>query len=129
MTAEQQDMRIPTERIPICPICGAPMTMNLRCDDSFVQDAGWHAANSRYHDFLLQSQRQRVLFFELGVGANTPGIIKFPFWQMTARNPRSLYVCINDGEAFYPREIETHSIGLNADIGQVVESIACRTVP
>ncbi len=86
MVAKQKDMKIPTELIPKCPVCGATMTMNLRCDDSFVQDEGWYAAAERYEDFIRRHDGLHILFLELGVGMNTPGIIKYPFWQMTAKS-------------------------------------------
>ena len=99
MLSEQKDMKIPTELIPKCPVCGAPMTMNLRCDDTFVQDEGWYAASGRYDDFIRRHKESRILFLELGVGGNTSVIIKYPFWQMTAANPKAVYACINYGEA------------------------------
>ncbi len=92
-------MKIPTDLIPKCPKCGKPLTMNLRSDDKFVEDRGWHEAAKRYHDFL-NVHKGKVLFLELGVGYNTPGIIKYPFWQMTTDNPEATYVCVNFGEAF-----------------------------
>lgn len=72
MLAEQRNMRIPTELIPYCPKCGRPMTMNLRSDDTFVEDKGWHDAAKRYEDFIRRHEGLRVLYMELGVGANTP---------------------------------------------------------
>ena len=123
MVREQKGMKIPTEQIPKCPVCGAPMTMNLRCDMTFVQDGGWYAASNRYDDFIRHHEGLHILFLELGVGANTPVIIKYPFWQMTARNPKSVYACINWGEAICPREIEKQSICINADISAVVNSL------
>lgn len=124
MAAEQRDLKIPAELVPKCPVCGAPMTMNLRCDSSFVQDEGWYAAANRYHDFIRGHKDTRVLFFELGVGANTPGIIKYPFWQMTAKNERATYACINYGEAMCPREIAERAICINADISTVFTAFA-----
>lgn len=100
MLKEQSDMRIPSELVPHCPVCGKPMTMNLRCDNTFVQDEGWYAAQDRYTDFLRWHKGLRVLYLELGVGANTPVIIKYPFWKMTAGNPKASYVCINYQEAY-----------------------------
>lgn len=123
MVAEQSDMRVPSELIPHCPKCGKPMTMNLRCDDRFVQDEGWYAAARRYEDFLQQHKNGRILFLELGVGGNTPGIIKVPFLRMTAQNPRATYACINLGEAITMKGIEAQSILLNADIGKVLSSL------
>lgn len=123
MVSEQKDMRIPSELIPRCPVCGAPMTMNLRCDDTFVQDAGWYAAAGRYEDFLGRHQEDHVLLLELGVGANTPGIVKYPFWRMTARNANAVYACVNNGEAYAPREVRARSICVNEDIGPVLDRL------
>ncbi len=117
MVAQQEKMRIPSELIPCCPVCGAPMSMNLRSDDTFVQDDGWYAAADRYQDFIERHQGMKMLYLELGVGSNTPGIIKYPFWQMTADNPKASYVCINYGQAYAPKEIAGQSVCLNGDIG------------
>lgn len=113
-------MEIPRELIPRCPICKKAMSMNLRADNTFVEDEGWHRAAGRYGDFLRRNQGKRVLFLELGVGYNTPGIIKYPFWQMTAENPKATYVCINYGEACCPKEIEKQSICVSGDIGDIL---------
>ena len=123
MVEQQCNMRVPSELVPHCPVCGRPMTMNLRCDDTFVEDEGWHRAAERYANFLRTREGQKILFLELGVGNNTPVIIKYPFWQMTAKNPNATYVCINLGEAYAPREIEARSICINADIGSVLKQI------
>lgn len=124
MLAQQQDMKIPSELIPHCPVCGAPMTMNLRCDDTFVQDRGWYAAQSRYVDFLQRHKQGKVLFLELGVGSNTPVIIKYPFWRMTAQNPEARYVCINLGEPHCPAEIQPQSICIDVDIHNVLCAVS-----
>ena len=118
-------MRIPSELIPLCPRCGAPMSMNLRADNTFVEDDGWYAAAKRYQDFLRCHKEGNVLYLELGVGSNTPGIIKYPFWQMTAKNPKAVYLCVNNGEAICPKEIERQSICINGDIGTVLKGDAC----
>lgn len=123
MMAEQKDMKIPTELIPKCPVCGAPMTMNLRCDDKFVQDEGWYAAANRYDDFIRRHENLHILFLELGVGFNTPVIIKYPFWQMSAKNSKASYACINYGQAVCPREIEAQSICIDGDIGNVLNCL------
>ena len=123
MVAGQKDMKIPSEWIPRCPVCGAPMTMNLRCDDTFVQDEGWYAAQSRYSDYVRRHSRGRMLYLELGVGNNTPGIIKYPFWKYTLENPDAVYVCINAGQAYALREIAERSICLDADIGRVLSEL------
>ena len=123
MMKAQKDMKIPTELIPKCPVCGAPMTMNLRSDGSFVQDEGWYAAAKRYEDFNRRHENLHILYLELGVGANTPVIIKYPFWQMTARNQKAVYACINFGEAFCPKEIEKRAICIDGDIGEILRQI------
>lgn len=123
MAAEQRDMKIPSELIPRCPHCGAPAAMNLRCDDSFVEDEGWHAASQRYADFLRRHAAGRVLFWELGVGYNTPGIIKYPFWRLTQQNPGARYVCVNRGEAFVPPQLGERAIAIDGDIAQVVKQL------
>lgn len=123
MVAEQKDMKIPTALIPRCPHCGKPLTMNLRSDDRFVEDEGWHEAAGRYANFLRTREGQKILFLELGVGYNTPVIIKYPFWQMTAKNPRATYACINRGEVFCPDEIADRAICVDGDIGYVINTI------
>ena len=129
----RSEMKIPSELVPHCPVCGKPMSMNLRADDTFVTDEGWDQAANRYQTFLQsrnitsrsaqQEGTGNVLFLELGVGRNTPGIIKYPFWQMTAKNPNAQYVCINFGEAFVPYEIEKRSLCINDDIGGVLQEL------
>ena len=116
-------MLIPTELIPICPDDGLPMAMNLRADENFVEDAGWKMAAKRYQDFLHSHKGKHVLYWELGVGMNTPVIIKFVFHRLTAENPHSTYVCINKGEAYAPQEIANRSIVINDDIGEVIRKI------
>lgn len=121
MVAEQKDMKIPSALVPRCPVCGKPMTVNLRSDDSFVQDAGWYAACERYEAFVSKHKNGRVLYLELGVGGNTPIIIKYPFWRFTDENPQATYACINYGEAFCPPRIERRSICIDGDIGDVLD--------
>ena len=116
-------MSIPTELTPICPDDGLPMTTNLRADENFVEDAGWKMAAKRYQDFLHSHKGKHVLYWELGVGMNTPVIIKFPFWRYTEENPKAYYACLNLGEAGCSREISERSICLNADIGQVLRDL------
>ena len=121
MPEDGVSLRIPSELIPKSPKTGADVVMNLRSDDSFLEDEGWHAASAAYSDFLLRHDRLRVLYLELGVGANTPVIIKYPFWALAERNPKAVYACINAGDAFCPRQIEARSICLNADIAEVLQ--------
>ena len=120
MYNEQKNMCVPSELIPKCPECGKTMTMNLRADDKFVQDEGWYKARERYADFLRRHEGMHMLFLELGVGFNTPVIIKYPFWQMTAKNPNAVYACINFNEAFCPEELEKKSICIGGDIAEVL---------
>lgn len=123
MVEQQRDMRVPPELLPVCPHCGKPMTMNLRADDTFVQDDGWHQAAKRYDGFLQSIKGKRVLFLELGVGYNTPVIIKFPFWKMTAGNRKATYACVNYGEAAAPKDIRRQSICIDGDIGNALERL------
>lgn len=127
MVEEQENMRIPSGLIPYCPVCGAPMSMNLRADHTFVEDNDWHAAAERYQDFIRRHKRLKILYLELGVGGNTPGIIKYPFWQMTYNNPNASYVCINLSEAYIPAEIRKQSVCIDNDIGNVLKQLAANT--
>lgn len=113
-------MRLPRELIPTDPQTGRAAAMNLRADDSFVEDAGWHRASAGYADFLKRHEGQHVLFLELGVGGNTPVIIKYPFWAMTAENPRAVYACLNRSEAVCPSQIRARSICIGGDTGEVL---------
>ena len=116
-------MRIPTELIPKSPD-GRDVTMNLRSDDTFVEDAGWHKAAGAYSDFIRRHENLHVLYLELGVGANTPMIVKYPFWQMTDANEKAVYACLNCGEAYCPKQIEKKAICLDGDIGEIIEAIS-----
>ena len=116
-------MTVPSELVPRCPVCGKPMTMNLRCNDTFVEDEGWHKAALRYEDFLNENKDGKIVYLELGVGGNTPGIIKYPFWKMTYANPKATYICINKGEAEVPGEIEKQSICVNNDIYETLADL------
>ncbi|MBR1761391.1 MAG: Sir2 silent information regulator family NAD-dependent deacetylase [Schwartzia sp.] len=123
MVAEQKNRRVPTELLPRCPVCGGPMAMNLRADDSFVEDEGWHEAAARYREWLSRHWAGRVLYLELGVGMNTPGIIKYPFWRMATENPDAIFATVNLGEAFAPKELEGRSIRIDDDIARVLAAL------
>ena len=116
-------MRIPSELIPKCPDDGSDVTMNLRADDSFVEDEGWHRASAAYADFLRRHERLHVLFLEIGIGMNTPVIIKYPFWQMTNDNKNAVYACLNYNEAVCPVQIEERSIVIDGDSGAVIKQL------
>lgn len=121
MVMEQRDMKIPAGLIPKCPVCGSPMAMNLRCDNSFVQDEGWYAAADCYEDFIRRHKNLHILYLELGVGMNTPVIIKYPFWQMTAENPKAVYACLNLRESYCQNEIAMRSLCIQGDIGNILK--------
>ena len=120
MFNRQKDMKIPTELLPVCPHCGKPLTMNLRSDDKFVEDEGWHRAAQRYQNFLRTRANEKILFLELGVGYNTPVIIKYPFWQMTDKNKNSTYACINLNYASAPAYIQNRAICIECGIDDVL---------
>ena len=123
MYEAEKDMKIPSELIPKCPVCGKPMAMNLRADNTFVQDEGWYEAHHRYEDFVRRHKGMKVVYLELGVGYNTPVIIKYPFWRWTAENENAAYVCINLGEADAPTEIQKQSICIDGDIDKVIHDL------
>lgn len=123
MFAEQKNMRIPFGLIPKCPVCGKPMTMNLRADDKFVEDDGWRKACERYERFIKENKRKKVLYLELGVGFNTPVIIKYPFLRLTAQNENANYVCVNKDAAYSPDEIKNRSLAFSDDIAAVISDL------
>ena len=116
-------MSVPAEMVPHCPKCGAPMSMNLRADNTFVQDEGWYTAAQRYDDFVRRHKNVPILYLELGVGLNTPGIIKYNFWRQAYQNPKAEYACVNYGEAYAPKEIGERSICIDGDIGEVLKKL------
>ena len=124
MIEMQEDMKIPSCLIPYCPICKKPMTMNLRIDDRFVQDDSWYEAQKRYNDFLEKYKDGKIVFLELGVGKNTPGIIKYPFMSMTLQNENATYISINKEDFYLSKALETRSIILKTDIAKVLSDIA-----
>ena len=122
-TFPETSLQIPSELVPKCPVCGGKMTVNLRSDSTFVEDEGWHAAAQRYLDFVNDHSKGKVLYWDLGIGANTPTIIKLPFMQMTYKNPEAVYATINLGEAFTVEQIKDRSIVINGDIGEVLKTM------
>ncbi len=124
MLKAQKDLKIPSELVPLCPVCSKPMSMNLRADSTFVEDEGWHAAMGRYEKFIRQNSKNKVLYLEFGIGANTPAIIKYPFWQMVHSNKNSLYCCVNINDAICPKEIEPRALCFEVDIVRFIADIA-----
>ena len=120
MVDTQENMKVPSDLIPHCPVCNAPMSMNLRADNTFVEDKGWKMAAKRYKNFLDSNKDKRVLFLELGVGYNTPSIIKFPFWQMTNNFKDAFYICINDKDSYIPKEIDKKSLFIKGNIRDIL---------
>lgn len=123
MDQARHDCRVPSHMVPKCPVCGGNMTMHLRCDGYFVENEAWYATASRYDAFLEKVRRKKSVLLELGVGFNTPSIIKYPFWQMTAGNPGTTYICINRGDAFCPQEMEEQAVCIDGDIGETLKNI------
>ncbi|HHX68833.1 MAG: hypothetical protein WAO56_05500 [Miniphocaeibacter sp.] len=123
MVKEQKNMKIPKELIPYCPYCNAPLTMNLRVDDKFVEDGKWQEASKRYLKFREDNINSKIVYLEIGVGYNTPGIIKYPFRIMTAKNPNSVYATLNMDNYFTPKEIKNRTISIEEDIGKVLEDL------
>lgn len=117
---------IDPDLIPKCPVCGRNMTMNLRSDQTFVEDEGWHAAAARYDAFMKKAKGKRVLFIELGVGFNTPGIIKYPFWQVLAKNKKAKLITIDVNETIFPKELEKRILPISADIDGVLRDLIDR---
>lgn len=123
MAERQNDLRVPSELVPRCPRCGAPMAPNLRCDDTFVEDANWHAAARRYDEFLNRHRRDRIVLLEVGVGDNTPAIIKYPFWRMASENRNATYVQLNKGEVLVPSQLERQSVILDCDAAEALSAL------
>ena len=116
-------LTVPSELVPYCPECGKPMSMNLRADNTFVEDEGWHVAAQRYEQFLERHKNLNIVFIELGIGYNTPVIIKYPFWQMTDKWQHAHYICLNCGQAYAPDEIKDKSVCVNKDIDEVIRRL------
>jgi len=116
-------MRIPSDLLPKCPNCGRPLTMNLRSDDKFVEDEGWQKAAVEYEVWLTAHQNKRVVFLEIGVGYNTPGIIKYSFWWQVYQNDKATYACLNMTEEPIPKEIKEQAIVISGDSAQVIQEL------
>ena len=123
MAARQRSMRVPASLVPHCPVCGREMAMNLRADDTFVEDDGWRAAAARYRDFLARTERARTLFLDLGSGWNTPGVFKMPFWQMTLRRPAARYAWLDTSPDPLPAALAPLFLHIRADIGATLAAL------
>lgn len=124
MVNQQTNMKVPDELIPYCPLCSSPLLPNLRADNTFVEDDGWHKAEKRFLSFLEKNIKSKILYLELGVGYNTPSIIKYSFWRKVAENKNSIYVMVNLNDYYYPEEIEKRTLCFNMDINRVLNDIA-----
>lgn len=120
MLGEQKNNLIPSSLIPKCPVCGSVMGTNLRCDDRFVEDSGWHKAANAYSNFLEDNKDKKMLLLELGVGLNTPAIIKYPFIKMTYQLKDTYYVCVNKGNNYIPNEIKNKSFLIDDDLSKII---------
>lgn len=120
MVMSQKNHCIPQALIPKCPICGAPMTTNLRCDDTFIEDEGWHQAQKNYVDFIKQNKNKKILFLELGVGFSTPVWIKYPFIKMTLENPKAKYIVIDQGYNPIIKELDSQQIIIKENIAAII---------
>lgn len=119
----QHEFKVPSWLVPHCPKCGEPLAVNLRVDQYFVEDNGWQDAQKRYQNFLEKNKKKDILFLELGVGYNTPVIIKYPFWRMTYQNHKATYIYVNQEQLAIPDEIQEQTIDLQGDIQQIVAKI------
>jgi len=118
-----ENLKIPASLVPKCPVCGRVMSVNLRCDDTFVEDDNWRLSQNRYDDFLKNISDKNVLLLEFGVGFNTPGIIRFPFEQMVFLHDNFKLIRFNDKYAMVPKEIEDNSISVTDNINEVIDLI------
>lgn len=123
MVKEQKDMKIPTSLIPKCPVCGRPMEMNLRADDRFVQDDGWYEHTKLYREFLEKSQNKNLVLVEIGVGYNTPAIIKYPFERMTLLNKKTTLIRINKDYAICEKEIKDRTVLFDEDVKLIISNL------
>lgn len=123
MDKARRDCLIPSELVPKCPVCGGNMAMNLRCDNYFVEDEAWHEAADRYAGFLEQHKDKKVVLLELGVGFNTPIIIRFPFEKMVRENSSYSLIRLNMDEAVVPESFGERAIGIGGDMAKAITDI------
>lgn len=123
MTERQSDCRIPSELVPRCPVCGGRMEINIRKDMYFVQDQNWYDERIRYEDFLNTVKGSNIVFLELGVGYNTPTIIRWPFEKMALKLPNATLIRINRRRADIPKQLAERGISLCEDIQTALNAI------
>jgi NAD-dependent SIR2 family protein deacetylase len=125
MLKEQKGMQIPSSLIPKCPVCGKPMSMNLRSDNTFVEDQGWHEAEDRYDLFLANHyESDKIVYLELGVGENTPAIIHLPFLRLCVENKNASFICVNLHPENVPLALEQQSLVIAGDLKTIIEKWA-----
>lgn len=128
MDAARKDCLIPSELVPKCPVCGGKMAMHLRCDNYFVEDEAWHEAADRYAEFLDKNKDKKVVLLELGVGFNTPIIIRFPFEKMVRERASYSLIRLNRDEAVVPESFGNRAIGIGGDMAGAITDIKWETV-
>ena len=124
MDQARKDCRIPSPMVPKCPVCGGPMDMNLRKDNFFVQDEDWYAAEGRFSDFLSEAIDKKLVLLELGVGFNTPTIIRFPFEKLVREHDHISLIRLNLDQAVVPKSFGSRAVGINADMAESIKDIA-----
>ena len=118
-----KDCKIPSNLVMKCPVCGGNMDMNLRKDANFVQDENWYKASNNYKKFLDRIKNKNMVLLEIGVGFNTPGIIRFPFEQMTANNEQTTLIRINKDYPLPMLEIKSKTISFDEDTNKIIEDL------
>lgn len=115
------DMTVPPEYLPVCPVCGGNMDVHVRKNGFFVQDEAWNKAAGRYEGFITRyAENRRVVLLELGIGYNTPAIIRFPFERITYRNPEATLVRLNAEYPAGPAETAARTISFTEDMNEVI---------
>lgn len=123
MDQARKDCRVPSYMVPKCPVCGGPMTMNLRCDQYFVEDEAWYEAEERFGRFLNVCRKKKTALLELGIGFNTPTIVRFPFEKLARENRNMTLIRLNLNEAIVPESLGARGIGINSDMEKSITDI------
>ena len=123
MVAEQRDCRIPSALVPVCPVCGGPMEVHVRKDGYFVQDKAWYEAADRYENFIAGAAGRRTVLLELGVGYNTPTIIRIPFERLTYREADAVLVRMNRDYPEPLAENRSKTLSFGEDMGKALADL------